>query len=89
MEKILALLFSVLLLTASACAAQPQPVEPPTELPAVQFTQPAPTEPPTEPPTEAPTLPEWEGSAWQQGDPIAPQPGDTAQPWDAVKADTF
>ena len=88
MKKILSLLFAVVLLTAAACAAPEPPAEPPTE-PPTQATQPAPTQPATEPPTEPPTLPEWKGSAWQEGDPITPQPGDTAETWDAVKAADF
>lgn len=87
MAKILSLLLS-LLLTASACTAPQPSAEPPTEAP-TQATLPAPTEPPTEPPTEAPTLPEWKGSAWQEGEPITPQPGDTAATWDAAKAEAF
>ena len=88
MKKILSLLFAVVLLTASACAAPEPPAEPPTE-PPTQAAQPAPTQPATEPPTEPPTLPEWKGSAWQEGDPITPQPGDTVETWDAVKAVDF
>ena len=88
MKAMLALAVTLMLLAFSACAAQPQPVETPTE-PPVQVTQPAPTEPPTEAPTEAPALPEWEGSSWQQGEPITPQPGDTVATWDAVKANDF
>ena len=87
MGKILSLFLSLMLLTSSACAA-PVPQEPPTA-PPTQATEPAPTQPPTEPPTEAPTLPPWEGSAWQQGEPVTPQPGDTAATWDAVKAEDF
>ena len=88
MGKTLSLFLSLILLTSAACTAPKQ--EPlPTRTP----TQPAPTEaatqPPTEPPTQPVTLPEWEGSAWQQGEPIAPQPGETAEAWDAVKAEDF
>jgi len=87
MGKILSLFLSLMLLTSSACAApvpQEQPTEPPT-----QATEPAPTEPETEPPTEPEPLPVWVESDWQQGDPITPQPGDTAATWDAVKAEDF
>ena len=87
MGKILSLFLSLMLLTSSACAApvpQEQPTEPPT-----QATEPAPTEPETAPPTEPEPLPVWVESDWQQGDPITPQPGDTASTWDAVKAEDF
>lgn len=87
MGKILSLFLSLMLLTSSACAApvpQEQPTEPPT-----QATEPAPTEPETEPPTEPEPPPVWVESDWQQGDPITPQPGDTADTWDAVKAENF
>jgi len=87
MGKILSLFLSLMLLTSSACAApvpQEQPTEPPT-----QATEPAPTEPETDPPTEPEPLPVWVESDWQQGDPITPQPGDTAATWDAVKAEDF
>ncbi len=87
MGKILSLFLSLMLLTSSACAA-PMPQEPPTELP-TQATEPAPTEPETEPPTEPEPLPVWVESDWQQGDPVTPQPGDTAATWDAVKAEDF
>jgi len=87
MGKILSLFLSLMLLTSSACAA-PVPQEPPTE-PPTQATEPAPTEPETEPPTEPEPLPVWVESDWQQGDPITPQPGDTAATWDAVKAEDF
>ncbi|MBQ4578392.1 MAG: hypothetical protein IJA84_04935 [Clostridia bacterium] len=87
MGKILSLFLSLLLLTSSACAA-PQPQEPPVE-PLTAATEPAPTQPETEPPTEPEPLPVWVESDWQQGDPISPQPGDTAETWDAVKADAF
>lgn len=87
MGKILSLFLSLILLTSSACTA-PTPSEPPTK-PSTQATEPAPTEPETEPPTEPEPLPVWVESHWQQGDPITPQPGDTASTWDAVKAEDF
>ena len=86
--KILLTLLLCLLLTGCGNA---QPTETPAQASPAEIPSPVVTpeplpEPQPEPLAEPVPQPVWIGSDWQQGAPITPQPGDTAQTWVPEKA---
>lgn len=83
----LTLLLCLLLAGCGNTAVPETPKEPPQEEIAVPQPQPDPEPAPQpEPIPEPEPQPVWIESDWQQGEPIAPQPGDTAQTWQPEKA---
>jgi len=86
MKKLL--LFFCILFCLTACARVPEEPAPAPEPPPVETPEP-PAEPEPEPEPEPPFVPQWVESTPQEGEPITPQPGDTAETWDPVKAEDF
>lgn len=83
----LTLLLCLLLAGCGNTTVPETPKEPPQEEIAVPQPQPDPEPAPQpEPIPEPEPQPVWIESDWQQGEPIAPQPGDTAQTWQPEKA---
>ena len=82
------LLCICILLSLTACARVPEEPAPTPEPPPVETPEP-PAEPEPEPEPEPPFVPQWVESTPQEGEPITPQPGETAETWDPVKAEGF
>jgi len=88
----------LLCLLLCGCSAEPE-IAPELQLPVQQAQKPAPVQKPVEEEREEPMVesvqmevkekPVWRGSEPQQGTPVVPQPGETADTWDPARAAAY